>query len=186
MDNRDKILSQARELFYSKGYDATGVQEIALAAGVTKPTLYYYFGSKYGLLTSLVQHDFTPLLDGLRELADHPVSLEEDLFQMARLYLQGAMGNPSFYFLFLSLLYAPRGSDGYRAIQPAMHQQYESACRLFSQDSRTSCQASQLALTFTGMLNHTLLGQMELHHGQALSPQQLHMLVSQFLHGALG
>ena len=29
-----------------KGYDAVGVQEIVDTAGITKPTLYYYFGSK--------------------------------------------------------------------------------------------------------------------------------------------
>ena len=42
------------ESFYEKGYDAIGVQEIADAAGVTKPTLYHYFGSKYGLLQAVI------------------------------------------------------------------------------------------------------------------------------------
>lgn len=46
MDNKEKILQCALELFYARGYDAVGVQEIAETAGVTKPTLYYYFGSK--------------------------------------------------------------------------------------------------------------------------------------------
>ena len=50
MDNRERILQCALELFYAKGYDAVGVQEIAQKAGITKPTLYYYFGSKYGLI----------------------------------------------------------------------------------------------------------------------------------------
>ena len=37
MDNRMNILQKALQLFYEKGYDAIGVQEIADAAGVTKP-----------------------------------------------------------------------------------------------------------------------------------------------------
>ena len=53
MDNRMNILEKALHLFYEKGYDAIGVQEIADAAGVTKPTLYHYFGSKYGLLQAV-------------------------------------------------------------------------------------------------------------------------------------
>lgn len=53
MDNRMNILQKALQLFYEKGYDAIGVQEIADAAGVTKPTLYHYFGSKYGLLEAV-------------------------------------------------------------------------------------------------------------------------------------
>lgn len=38
MDNKEKILQCALELFYARGYDAVGVQEIAETAGVTKPT----------------------------------------------------------------------------------------------------------------------------------------------------
>ena len=39
MDNRERILQCALELFYAKGYDAVGVQEIAQKAGITKPTI---------------------------------------------------------------------------------------------------------------------------------------------------
>ena len=46
MENKERILECALELFYAKGYDAVGVQEIAERSGITKPTLYYYFGSK--------------------------------------------------------------------------------------------------------------------------------------------
>ena len=62
MDNRERILQCALELFYAKGYDAVGVQEIAQKAGITKPTLYYYFGSKYGLLETLLTKHFTVLM----------------------------------------------------------------------------------------------------------------------------
>ena len=62
MDNRERILQCALELFYAKGYDAVGVQEIAQKAGITKPTLYYYFGSKYGLLETLLTKHFTVLI----------------------------------------------------------------------------------------------------------------------------
>ena len=55
MENREMIMRCAKTLFYAKGYDAVGVQEIVDKAGVTKPTLYYYFGSKYGLLKTLIE-----------------------------------------------------------------------------------------------------------------------------------
>ena len=41
MDNQERIMECALDLFYAKGYDAVGVQEIAETAGITKPTLYY-------------------------------------------------------------------------------------------------------------------------------------------------
>src|SRR3954470_4266007 len=51
----------AARLFATQGYEATSVRMIVEAAGVTKPTLYYYFGSKEGLARSLL----TVLMDRL-------------------------------------------------------------------------------------------------------------------------
>jgi AcrR family transcriptional regulator len=45
MDNKEKIMQCALELFANKGYDGTGIQEITQISEVTKPTLYYYFGN---------------------------------------------------------------------------------------------------------------------------------------------
>ena len=55
MDNKENILECALHLFFKRGYDTVGVQEIAEVSGVTKPTLYYYFKSKNGLLKSLIE-----------------------------------------------------------------------------------------------------------------------------------
>lgn len=51
---RQRLLEAAIELFARKGYAATSVQEIVAACGVTKPVLYYYFGSKEGLFAELM------------------------------------------------------------------------------------------------------------------------------------
>lgn len=61
IDNRELLLDAALDLFYAKGYDAVGVQEIVDRAGVTKPTLYYYFGSKIGLLQNLLERGYRVL-----------------------------------------------------------------------------------------------------------------------------
>ncbi|HOX27206.1 MAG TPA: TetR/AcrR family transcriptional regulator [Candidatus Krumholzibacteria bacterium] len=54
-DARDLLLAAAIALFARKGYHATSVREIVEAAGVTKPVLYYWFGSKEGLFHALVE-----------------------------------------------------------------------------------------------------------------------------------
>jgi AcrR family transcriptional regulator len=51
----DRILRTALGLFSTKGYDATSVREICEAAGITKPTLYHFFGSKDGVYRALVE-----------------------------------------------------------------------------------------------------------------------------------
>ncbi len=51
---RERLLVEALRLFTERGYAATTVREIVAAAGVTKPVLYYYFGSKEGLYLEIM------------------------------------------------------------------------------------------------------------------------------------
>lgn len=51
---RERLLAEALQLFNAKGYAATSVREIVAAAGVSKPTLYYYFTSKEGIYLELM------------------------------------------------------------------------------------------------------------------------------------
>ena len=53
-DRRESILVAAAERFAARGYDATTLDEIAAAAGVTKPILYRHFGSKQDLYLALL------------------------------------------------------------------------------------------------------------------------------------
>jgi TetR/AcrR family transcriptional regulator len=59
-DVRQRILACATRLFAEQGYAGTPIQAVADAAGVTKPTLVYHFGSKDGLrdevITLLLAH----------------------------------------------------------------------------------------------------------------------------------
>jgi AcrR family transcriptional regulator len=54
MVSRDRILDSALELFSQRGYAATGVYDIARAAGIEKTALYWHFGSKEGLLAAVL------------------------------------------------------------------------------------------------------------------------------------
>jgi TetR/AcrR family transcriptional regulator len=60
------IARSAAKLFAERGYDATSVREIVEAAGVAKPTLYYYFRSKEGLAQALLTVPLKGLVATLR------------------------------------------------------------------------------------------------------------------------
>src|SRR5215510_9529098 len=62
------IARSAAKLFAERGYDATSVREIVEAAGVAKPTLYYYFRSKEGLAQALLTVPLSGLVATLRNL----------------------------------------------------------------------------------------------------------------------
>jgi len=60
----------AARLFATQGYDGTPVSAIVEAAGVTKPTLYYHFGSKEGLALSLLSRPIAELEERSRAILD--------------------------------------------------------------------------------------------------------------------
>src|SRR4051794_29486681 len=62
------VARAAARLFAARGYDATPVRAIVEAAGVTKPTLYYHFGSKEGLAQALLTVPMTRLMEGVEEV----------------------------------------------------------------------------------------------------------------------
>lgn len=52
---RKKIIGAAYNLFLSKGYHGTTMDEIATALGVTKPAIYQYFPGKEDLYTAVAE-----------------------------------------------------------------------------------------------------------------------------------
>jgi len=52
---RERLMKAGVELFARNGYAAASVREIVTESGVTKPVLYYYFGSKEGLYKAIIE-----------------------------------------------------------------------------------------------------------------------------------
>ena len=52
---RARMLDAARRLFIERGYAATTISEIAAAAGVAVPTIYWAFGSKRAIVSEIRQ-----------------------------------------------------------------------------------------------------------------------------------
>jgi AcrR family transcriptional regulator len=52
MDVRSRIIDTASRLFYSQGYNSTGINQVIKEANVAKSSLYQYFPSKDDLLVA--------------------------------------------------------------------------------------------------------------------------------------
>ena len=118
MDNREIILETALDLFYTRGYDAVGVQEIAERSGVTKPTLYYYFKSKYGLLEQLLLSRSEGFGRELREACAYHGDLKNTLCAAARTAASFVAREPKFSALFVALYHSAKGNEAYQAVRP--------------------------------------------------------------------
>lgn len=72
-----EILDAARELFSRKGFEAARMDEVAAAAGVTKPAVYRYFPGKDRLIEALLEEDLAIPFRQLSEWVDsHEGSIE--------------------------------------------------------------------------------------------------------------
>ncbi len=66
-DTRQHIVNTASELFYSQGYNLTGINEIIEKSGIAKATLYSHFKSKDDLCIAYLDERDGALLIQLRE-----------------------------------------------------------------------------------------------------------------------
>jgi AcrR family transcriptional regulator len=62
-DRRDQLLDTAQQVFTEHGYGPSSMDDVADAAGVTKPVLYDHFGSKDGLLAAVIERSGQQMLD---------------------------------------------------------------------------------------------------------------------------
>lgn len=185
MDNRMIILEQALALFSERGYDAVGVQEICEAAGITKPTLYHYFGSKRGLLEAILEKSFSELKNRLEVAADYQDDLPLTLQTIAETYFSFAGEFQVFYRLQLALWFAPQESEGFKAVIIQNRFQYEMLEKVFLnavfQHGNMRGRHQAYALTFLGMLN-TYIG-LGLNGFATLDVELARQAVRQFQYG---
>lgn len=67
---RDRIIEAASKLFYSNGIKGVSVDAVAVAAGLTKRTLYYHFRSKDDLVAAYLAARDQPNLTLFRQWFD--------------------------------------------------------------------------------------------------------------------
>ena len=185
MDNRANILHCALELFASRGYDAVGVQEIVEWAGITKPTLYHYFGSKLGLLKALLHTYQEPFNQSVQAACDYHGNLPGTLEGLARVYFTFAQQNPVYYRMQLAQNFAPKNSEARLAIadlNEAQHQMVEGMFAAAVHDHGNMRGRQRLyAATFIGVVN-TCIG-LWLNGYTELDEDLLRRVVHQFQHG---
>jgi AcrR family transcriptional regulator len=106
----ERILSTALDLFAVKGYDATAVREICEAAGITKPTLYHFFGSKEGVLQALVTSGFVRFRRLVDSAMAQPGTFRERLKIVARALFENARQQPHYWRFVHGVMWAPPGT----------------------------------------------------------------------------
>ena len=75
--NREAILEAALEVFSNEGFRGATLDQIAAAAGLSKPNVLYYFSSKEAIYTELLSVLLDTWLDPLRALTGDGEPIDE-------------------------------------------------------------------------------------------------------------
>lgn len=86
---RDAILDSAEEVFFHRGVSRTSLQEIAVAAGVTRGAVYWHFRDKPELVVSMVNRVTLPQEDILEQLAKGAETSRSPLEDLRRACVDG-------------------------------------------------------------------------------------------------
>lgn len=185
MDTKSLLLAQALELFALRGYESVGTQEIVQRSGVTKPTLYHYFGSKRGLLEALLEVYGGEYLQDLERAAHYGHDLTATLNALTREELRYALANPFFYRLIMTLSVAAPESESYGAYRPLkerLNRLYEALFAAASED-HGNMKGRQRAYSesFQSMLRAWTM--LALNHETELDAPAMERVVHHFMHG---
>lgn len=105
------IARVAARLFAERGYEATSVREIVEAAGVAKPTLYYYFGSKEGLARSLIVDPLDDLIERLRRAVEEEPEPLRSLERVLEAHFEFCKEDPDRMRFLHALIFGPPDSE---------------------------------------------------------------------------
>ena len=191
---RETIIAKALELFSSKAYEGVSVSELTEAAGITKPTLYYYFGSKEGVYDAVCRQHYARLNLIINENAlynPNPKSYYEDihltLTKLTRSYFSFARENEGFYRIVLANLSMPRSAAVFSIVKKYHFAQFDIIENMFRNMARghgnLKGKSSTLTWSYIGAVNSYISLYYSGIPGQALNDKAVKDLVHQFMHG---
>ncbi|MDQ1233637.1 TetR/AcrR family transcriptional repressor of mexJK operon [Paenibacillus sp. SORGH_AS306] len=100
LDKRAKIIAAARELFLSEGFNQSSVDAVANRAGVSKRTVYDYYGDKQHLLLAVMEETSVTVLNMIEQgISDHLLEfndLEQALILFCEQIVASANGSSDY------------------------------------------------------------------------------------------
>ena len=157
-NTKERIIDVALDFFTRKGFSGVSVREIVEKAGVSKPTLYYYFTNKEDLYLSLIRNSFLHFNEQLLAITALPAdNLRDKLLDITSHYLDFCRKFPREIKLSLMSIYrtetsAPR-VDMARFARPAIAAIADVIGRGIKRGEIKEADPVRLALQLLGMIH---------------------------------
>jgi AcrR family transcriptional regulator len=91
---RDQILRAALKLFHERGYDATSMNDIGAATGITGPGIYRHFANKQEILEVAVLEAGARAVDQINRVVDQNPDPQSRLRQLVHSFVALSIDNP--------------------------------------------------------------------------------------------
>ncbi len=85
---REQVLASAAQLFATRGYTATTMQELAVSCGVSKATLYHYVRDKHELLAQITVGHVARLEDLVAQVCARGLPAQDHLRELILHFMQ--------------------------------------------------------------------------------------------------
>jgi len=79
VNTRSELIEEARQLFASKGFDNTTMNEIAVQSGKGRRTLYTYFKSKSEIFLAVIDSEMNHIIEAIEEILPLQLPADEKL-----------------------------------------------------------------------------------------------------------
>jgi TetR/AcrR family transcriptional regulator len=179
------IARVAARLFATQGYDATSVRTIVEAAGVTKPTLYYHFGSKEGLAQALLTEPMTGFAGRLRAILEEAGDPVDALVRTFETHFDFCREDPDRARFLYALIFGPLAAG----LSDQMTTFRDSMCGLMDESVRGLTEAGVVAAGRAEACSRFCRGLIViatmdfLYMGRELGPELARRLVDDLLRG---
>lgn len=186
-DNKQTLICCALELFSKKGFDGTSTAEIVDCAGVTKPTMYHYFGSKEGLLSDVLKIYYGSFLEALKKAVTLPEDIPLTFFRLAKVYFDTAQENVAFFRFRAGLTLRDGEDTAYIAAKEYILEESRIITEFFNKASQhignISGKETLCTISFIGTINATISAYLQSSDDALISDDTIYRLRQQFLYG---
>ncbi|WP_426297558.1 TetR family transcriptional regulator [Arthrobacter sp. R-11] len=134
-ERRRELIKAARKAVHTLGSDAS-MEDIAAAAGTSKPVFYRYFGDKAGLQQAMGEVVLAQMQRKMKEAVATATSAREGLFAMVSAYLQMAGASPNVYAFVTRLPHGEAGQQDAIAASGALGHFFESISAMMAAPMR--------------------------------------------------
>lgn len=193
-DGAKKVLAGAAEMFAAKGFAATSVRQIAEAAELSVPMVYYYFPGKDDVFRALIQVVMEHVEEAISTDFPYESPLRDKLVHLLRAQARVGLKNPKMVAMMMATMLGPQEGRPRLPIAEKHEEHIRLLEALFEdQPLAPGFTPRFMAGQFVGIKNHIMIScraltdpelvgfHEEIH--EAFSDEGIDRIVDHFLHG---